>query len=214
MTQLSGRRWLQPGDRMHPTVRDLTILSDAIWLAGCVALQDGFKRPSNPLGWTYLSRQFSTAVTVPINGPIVGIVRGESERTAYEVGFGPHTQPPPSDLHKAGNMTSVHALLFKGAFMLFFESQKRFIRARFGMHPKGWASLFRFIWAMRNAIAHDDSSYNMDDPNAAPVTWHHIKFDHNDYGKPIYPTVLGPGDLLLLMFEVADEMDRLELPLR
>jgi hypothetical protein len=76
------------------------------------------------------------------------------------------------------------------------------------------ASMFRFAWALRNAAAHHGGRLNITDHKVPPITWHHLKFDHNDAGLRVFGEVVNMADMLIFLIEMSDELDRLRHPHR
>jgi hypothetical protein len=94
--------------------------------------------------------------------------------------------------------------------VLFYERHKDWLVMTYASDPDKWPELFRFLRAIRNAVAHDGKiGLRQKD---RPVVWHHAKYDQASNGRIVLPGELSVADILILMFEVSDELDRLGAP--
>ena len=53
---------------------------------------------------------------------------------------------------------------------------------------------------------------NMSDLKARDVEWYQLKYGVKDDGRSIYLDI-GPGDFIILMFEMSDELDKAGCPI-
>jgi hypothetical protein len=67
---------------------------------------------------------------------------------------------------------------------------------------------------IRNAISHGGRLYMTHDPRRA-AEWHHLKFVYSDNGKQAIGAggILSPADLLFLMIDADDELDKIGCPM-
>ena len=75
-----------------------------------------------------------------------------------------------------------------------------------------WPPLLNFASVVRNAISHDGKVFFQTD-NPAPSQWYQLSYSYADHGKKIIGEELEFGDLLLLMFELSDELDKRNCPI-
>jgi len=62
-------------------------------------------------------------------------------------------------------------------------------------------------------MSHHGGAVNITDPKVRPVRWYNQSYDYRNAGtKIIGPPVMTFGDILVLLFEISDELDRLGCP--
>jgi hypothetical protein len=95
----------------------------------------------------------------------------------------------------------------------FWEKHRRWIRATCGAESYKWPPLFEFARMVRNFISHHAGHVHFDNPNAPSVTWHHLRYSPADEGKLVIGTEIQLAELIILLFELGDELDKLSCPL-
>lgn len=75
-----------------------------------------------------------------------------------------------------------------------------------------WPETLNFARTIRNAIAHG-GSITVQSPNAVTGSWNGRKYTCKDKGRRVIPHEIAEGDLILLMFDVDEELTRLHAPL-
>jgi hypothetical protein len=105
--------------------------------------------------------------------------------------------------------------LITPVFVDFFEQHRACIRNKFGQDTSNWPPIFNFVRAVRNFISHHQGKVHFDNPNAANVYWHHLKYSPADTGRLAvgYGGDFIKGDLILLLIEFGREMDKHGLPI-
>lgn len=122
-------------------------------------------------------------------------------------------ESPPSyyqgnrDLSNMGLQRLVGSLV--GSFFLkWYERHSDALRLKHGNDPLEWPDLFRFAWALRNAIAHGDK-FAINNP-AFPVTqWRGVVVTTAHARKLWFDLdagFLGGGDILELVIELHDKL--------
>jgi hypothetical protein len=78
---------------------------------------------------------------------------------------------------------------------------------------KSWPPTIYFARLIRNAVSHGGRLHMTHDPGR-DAEWHHLKFGKSDDGKQaIGPGgFLSPADMLFLMIDTGDELDRIGCP--
>jgi hypothetical protein len=197
-----------PDDRMYMTVSDICVLSDAIWLAGASVMGAAHTVPLQGKTFDLESAQFPVVLKLPSIAPFFYAFHNAPGPISYQIGFVPFT--PPDIHHKTGSLRSIHHAVFSAYLVIFYERHKDWIAVTYTSDPDKWPEPFRFLRAMRNAIAHDGKIGLR--PKDRPVVWHHVKYDQASNGRSVLPDELSVGDILILLFEVSDELDRLGAP--
>lgn len=93
---------------------------------------------------------------------------------------------------------------FQAGFLRFYVSGEAILNEHLGGDDK-WNSVWRFAWAVRNAIAHN-GKINIRNPNKKPVEWDGLQFAHSDNGHPVLAQDVGAGDLVVLMIAMDHEL--------
>ena len=109
------------------------------------------------------------------------------------------------------NTISWHVSILKPFFVEFYENYIEYLRFNLKSDHTKWPTVWQFGRVIRNASAHNKIC--IDDQNFAPVSWHKLTYGPNENGKEIFGHDLEIGDLIILMCEMSDELDRLNVPL-
>lgn len=64
----------------------------------------------------------------------------------------------------------------------------------------------------RNAMSHKNV-ITFKNPNAGNVSWHHISYGPADNGRALIGGGMEIGDVMILLFEVSEELDRQNAPI-
>jgi hypothetical protein len=100
--------------------------------------------------------------------------------------------------------------LIHGLFVLHCEAALQWIRARFPNHHD-WPPVANFVRVVRNALVHG-GTINIDSDKAPSVSWRGITYGLGSKGRLIKPD-LNYGDLMVLLFELDEELNQLGAPL-
>jgi hypothetical protein len=100
---------------------------------------------------------------------------------------------------------------FSGTFVMFWDSYSEAIQAACGNDAYKWPSILNFARVIRNACSHG-GKIHFKNMNAAPVQWHSCSLSPADHGKLIIGEDFNPTTLLILMWEISEELDRLGIP--
>jgi hypothetical protein len=98
-------------------------------------------------------------------------------------------------------------------FVDFWEKYRPWIAGNQPRSPEQWTPPLNFARMMRNWISHHRGRVNFPNPNDSGVTWEHISYYPSDKDKQAFGGDLVLGDLLLLIFEVAEALSALSCPL-
>lgn len=206
MTYLSGNITVERGKhRLLNPLYQLTILTASIGIAstyfvdGQVAFEEGDFVAAE-------SNQFQLDVRLPLYGPVQLALRGLTP-SAIEIGF--HNTPT---IKKTYN---INIRGFKGALMYavspifvdFYENSTPFLKKTFGSDPAGWPAVWDFARVVRNACSHG-GKLSMNGANSRSVVWHHTTYEKSMNGQQIIGGDFAFGDILVLMFELSDNLDQ------
>ena len=207
--------------RLHDRLNNLIIAVEALTVAG------NFLR-GEPAKWTAPTVaaldcvQLPISVKVPVWGPLEAALNDQYP-DAIHIDFLEISPPIPEYSVWAAGLQKRHLTfgLIKVAinmiipiFVEFFESYKQFLFDNM-KRPENWPMIWRFGWAVRNAMSHDGCIY-FENNKTVPVSWYSLTYSHANNGHRILGVKnadLGVGDIVVLMFEMNDELDRVNCPL-
>jgi hypothetical protein len=116
----------------------------------------------------------------------------------------------PAGVKKITALQGYNDGLIYGLFVLHCEAALEWVRAR---HPdyNRWPPVANFVRVVRNALVHG-GTINIDSPTAPTVSWRGVTYDRAQKGRHIKPD-LNYGDLIILLFELDEELNNLGAPL-
>jgi len=200
--------------RLHSSMNTLCVLVESLF----TAIQHNQGHPidfdsTSSVGFVNraLSDQnagvFST-ICFPLNGPVMGTIHGVTPgRIQFE--FGTTDIPDP---HEKGTFLTPFAYTVGPVFVEFFERHREWLEDHF-VTRSNWPPLFNFASAVRNAISHGWRIKFITKKKPAPASWYHLSYSEADNGREIFGTDIEFGDVVLLMFEMSDELDKLGCPI-
>jgi hypothetical protein len=213
-------RWTEKGKhRLHERLYFFNISVASIAIAATY-LESGkadFKPGQNiELAGDHLN----LSVRFPLHGPVQGALKGLTpdkvqytitaksqqrlDQYAAEIQSG---QKP----HVAPIITPVFMNLISPVFVDYFEAYKEWLYRKLN-NPDNWPSAWRFGWMVRNAMSHNGMVHFL--KKGPPVSWHGLTYSYDDNDKvKIVGNVLSTGDIVILMFDMDDELNTLGCPL-
>ncbi len=160
--------------------------------------------------------QFPIVIRVPIVTTLRAVAQGKPV-TQIRFAFLEKKPPPPLPAGMEKTTIEGHGATTLSAitpiYVDFFEKYRSWIRAKFDGDPYTWPEPFNFARVLRNFISHHAGRVHFDNPNAKPVSWHKLQYSPADDGKKVVAADIDIGDLIILMFEFSDELDRQGCPL-
>ena len=212
-------RKLKSGEsRLFDPLHKLILISDSVGIASIYALL-GVVEPieETPRNATRAECiQFPTIVVrFPVLTALKAVVRG-SPLTQFTVAFVERKPPPPLPPGRATTTLKGHGAfalsLMTPIYVDFFEKHRRWLRAQFGGDPNSWPMLFNFARALRNFISHNAGRVDFENSKAPAVSWHSLSYAYANNGSLVLGQDIDIGDLIVLLFELGDELDRLGCP--
>lgn len=209
---ISERRLIEPGDRLFPPMNDLLIIMSAIAHASSL-ITDGstHKHPSPTMRVDAM--RIGHAYILPLRGPLERALAG-TEPTSIEVGITPSATYDAKfhgDKLHTGGLDGVMTNVISPIFLAFFEPYNDWLDKNLGTNAAvDWPSTLNFARVVRNSIAHH--GIDIRSRKAPPVTWRGLSYDHSKNGRKIIGVDIRMGDLIGLIFEVNDELDRVNAP--
>jgi len=95
--------------------------------------------------------------------------------------------------------------LYSYSYIAFYENIKNKIEMKFGEQPSKWPSILNFARVIRNSFAHGNI-VNFINPRASKVSWENLSLGPVDNGKQVLFSLLGLSDIILLIFEIGNEL--------
>ena len=96
----------------------------------------------------------------------------------------------------------------KAMLVALYETYRDQIETRFGTELSMWPETLYFARKFRSAISHNKIEFKHAGVRAAK--WRHLSFDHSDNGRDVTSGFL-PGDIIMLMLDFGDELERLAI---
>lgn len=150
--------------------------------------------------------QFPLEVHLPLNGPIQAAL---NEKRPDEIHVNFVLTPVETKAYRLNTSGFSETLrqTITPIFVHFFENAKHSLKCQFGKNPEQWPPIWDFARVVRNACAHG-GHLHMAGIKPHPVSWHHLKYHQTLNGRQIVGADLSVGDMLVLLFELGDELDR------
>jgi hypothetical protein len=197
MTSLSGTRKVNKGDRLYDALFNIHLGFECVLSAICAKDEKQFNAPL-----LSVSQQFPTSPTLPYSNLVQHAIDG-TKPDSLSVTFDQTTIPT-----HATQMTeslSIYETILAPIFVTFVENHSSAIVAKYGNNHSG-PQIYNFGRVIRNCLSHGGEIY-FTSPKYTAVTWHNLTYSYADNGKRVIGTDLSVGDLIILMFEMSDELD-------
>jgi len=200
------------GHRLHNDMNRLCILVESISVAIQMNLGKSydFKQGDST---AFASSVFDQVINMPLFGPVLfALTNRTPDRIEFELAHYagmPESIPPGQKL--VTGLQKVIPMAFSPVFVEFFERHRPWLE---NDRPSrwDWSPMMNFASVVRNALSHD-GKIKIKGKNPAPAQWYHLSYGASDDGKEIISVDIEPADLVLLMFEMSDELDKLGCPI-
>lgn len=96
-------------------------------------------------------------------------------------------------------------------YVNFYERWRPGMELKFGSDINSWPDLFAFARRLRDFLVHTNGKVGFKSSNAKAVSWHNLNYSSADNGHDIFDD-LNVADLIVLVFELSDEMTALSFP--
>jgi hypothetical protein len=108
---------------------------------------------------------------------------------------------PPDHPIKLNNLHLMMSRLVGDAFVSYYERHLETAEKKWGSTKSRWADVWRFGWAMRNALSHD-GKISFANPSSKKVHWNTLEYSYSDNGRQVLFDELTGVELILLMEEM------------
>lgn len=219
--KIPSDRRLVPTDKLFEFIKALSIIIDAVFTAIGALRGQGTPKPGSGNIVRVNCNQVPFNIILPLGDPMNSVITGVYP-AFIDTKFVPHQPPPiptqrqaspfPIKLNTQTTMLSFMYLITP-IFVDFWEKYRPWIEDN---QPKGkpdlWENPLNFARMVRNWISHHHGHVFFRYPAEPNVSWHGLSYSYADNGKKVIDGDLGMGDLIVLLFEISDTLDRLGCP--
>jgi len=207
-TQLPNHLML-PGDRLFTPINDLLIILAAV--AHAASHMVGGEVHKSQSNMSIGTTQYDYAFVLPLTGSLENALAAKFP-PYIEIGMTRDDVQLKSAKLSTTGLDGPLVNLFPPIFLLYFERYNEWLNDKYGRNSVDqWPPTLNFARVIRNAAAH--GSVHFRDPNASPVSWRKLTNGPKDNGRKLIGDDLRPGDMLGLMFEINDELNKLAAPI-
>jgi len=143
-------------------------------------------------------------VHLPLAGPIRYAITGDTPDEIH-LEFSPKPTQQIATRREILGARGVMLNLITPIFVDFYEHSILWVRHKFGDNSLDWPAIWNFGRVIRNSISHS-GTIHITKSTSPPVTWHHLSYSPTDHGKEIIGVDFQYADVLVLMFEMSDEL--------
>jgi hypothetical protein len=153
-------------------------------------------------------------IRFPLHGPVQAAKAGQfPDEVHYTIAPKTPAQSvqPPQGRNNAKTLGPVTINFGSPIFVEYFEAYKDWLYGLLG-RPDNWPPQWRFGRIVRNAISHN-GCVKIDRQQEPPCTWNNLTYSYADNGRKIVLVDFGLADMILLLFEMDAELDKLNCPI-
>jgi hypothetical protein len=219
MVAIPGKRITHTGDRLHDRIYNLCIIIEALTrgIDHLLGRHNKFK-PGD--GFAARCTSLRLIVRLPVYGPLESAlynrypdsIETRIEEPTFEPG--PPVDRPgfqPSGAFTTDGLNRLFFHLMAPIYVEFYEAYRPFVVSKCGRDLRNWPPLWRFARVVRDAIAHHGGKFRQDRKNA-PAEWRGLKYSAADDGKMIIGCDMTIADILILIFDLSDDLDERGCP--
>lgn len=211
MTDFKGRYLIEKGrHRLLEPINSLCIITASIGYAASSAI--GETRPFAPGEHIPLEcNLIPFEVHMPLAGPVEAAVENVLPNT-IELNIASYNKNHRTYARKTGGFEDPMLFAYSAALVQLYEQNLQFLNDQFGKRDyKNWPNFWNFVRAVRNSCSHG-YKLRIDSKTAPAVTWHGVSYHNRQNGHDVIGGDFVFGDILVLMVEISEELDRLGCP--
>jgi hypothetical protein len=203
-----GTHSINRGDRLFEPINIFLIIFSAVAHAASLMVDGKTHRTERPAARMQTYR-YSYAFALPLRGPLEFALSNQRP-DCIQIGMTSDTDSEVQDakIHTAGLHPSMNGVI-GAVFLMFFERYNEWLKSNCG-DPVNWPEPLNFCRIVRNAVAH--GGIHFDNARAPTVAWRGLSYGPAQNGRQIIGADILAGDLLGLMFEANDQLDRMGAP--
>jgi hypothetical protein len=206
----SSMHQIKQGDRLFAPINDLLIIIAAI--AHASSFMVGGKTHTHKSPNMRVHTRFGYGFGLPLRGPLESALHNVLPGM-IEIGVitdAEHLDKPLLDVKlETAGLHNTMATVTTPIFLMFFERYSDWLTLTYG-DAAGWPATLNFARVIRNAAAH--GKINIRNKEAVPVTWRGMQYGPADNGRQIIGTDLKLGEIIALMLDANEELDKLSVP--
>lgn len=195
------------GERLFQPLYDFIIMAAALIYA-CRSVTDEPVPVEEGMNLELHSHKLGIAIIVPLSGAIQ-FALGKDLPDFIALGVKPRPDPTPLSKVQTPATDAVMLHLIAPIFLMFFERYNEWMTANHG-DAVNWPETLNFARLVRNSIAH--GQIHIRNPRAPPVKWRGFNYSAADNGRKLIGPNLRVADILYLMIEADEELDKLNAP--
>lgn len=204
------------GHRLFQPMLDIQVLTSALntsflVLAGGAQVMERWK-PGDFM--QTISTQFpDRTLRLSSFAPMFAIAQGVSIAALQVTVAAPLSKPDDVALPKAVHSPFDAAMMRLASltYERFYERWRPDMEAAFGPDINQWPATFAFARRVRDFLIHTNGTVAFKSANARAVTWYNLTYSPADNGRDILKD-LSVADLMVLVFELDDQMTTLAFP--
>jgi hypothetical protein len=209
--EYSHKHQIRPGDRLFEALNHALIIISALG-HGASILIGGTTHTHPKPAFRTATRWPDLAFGLPMRGPLEMALQ-DRQPDLIEIGVltnPEHITDPIKNIKiRTRGFESVMAHLMSPLFIIYFERYLEWLKANLG-DRNNWPAVLDFARVVRNAAAHGKIDFR--DPDGPEVSWRDLTYGYKDRGRVIIGTDLSIGEMLALMFETNEALDKLSAP--
>lgn len=220
MPKLNGDIVFKPKDRLFETMWQIFQFAATLFVAQVSVLD---KRPfAENTRWGHGSKLFETYVSFIIDGIVECSVSNSvpmeltltSSQELYRSALASIDENDrlSSNSHQQLQWIDLHLFSACLIFVNFYEKHADEIRSRWGRDTKAWPDVVDFCRIVRNAVAHS-GKIEFQNINYPAVRWQSLSYSPADNGRQVIGTDLLFPDIIFLMIDLSNALDRGGVPL-
>jgi|SRR5665213_581605 len=218
MIELAGKLTFRKADRNYELMFKTILMLDAFYIA-TAAVSDRLQPPGTYI-FTFAANTLNVELVFPHYTGMLYLVRGIAP-DSIAIAIAPKVDFFPRD--RIGVSSLLNKLLISltnPIFVDFFELYRPWLKTKFGGDANSWPEIFNFARVIRNVVSHHHGYLHFDNKKAPAVSWRSLTYSPSDEGKYVLGYIVDgkvpdmtTADLIILMLDFSDELDRLTCPI-
>lgn len=204
MSILPGELASSKGDRFHTDIFDFLVFCSMLWKA---ADSTGMSKVPPGANGKVQCQHLPYEIVFDAHGPAEMALHNQ---VPDHIRLHVQTKTDEDHPFRTEGTISVTVRMFSAIFAIVCEGAINWQRG-ITTDVSKWPPVLAFCRVIRNAIAHD-GKLRIDNPKPPPVAWRGLAYGYADNGRPVIGPDLGMADLLILLFDLDEELTAIGAP--
>lgn len=204
-----SRLILRNQNRLYRHLSHIVTVTSALGLA-IHYVRPHFDRIKSGDYMTLSSRMFELEVRLPLYDPMEAAAANVVAEGIY-LEIGRQSEQPSYEL-AIGVLSDTLNRLIASSFATFFEEHKDWLDVHHGSDGAKWPATLDFARVVRNSAAHN-LKLTFRTQTSRKVMWQNISYTPADHGRQAIGPDLAAADVIFLMMDSSEELDRLGCPI-